>query len=150
MKYIIILIMKQINIRIMNQFEEYNIDDLIKEVADTEVKIKLVHLIDLFPKYRSKFLKAFKLANITKESLVNALTLISENKFIKIKGHIENTLGEIFLDSCASVNLITSSALKKFNIQKSPIGTVTEKIYQVYNNNCISSEVYELNITIGN
>ena len=145
------------HIKMMETFKEYKINDLIKEVASTEVITKLVYLLDLFPKFRSEFTKALRLTegkgnNTTKAntSLINVMNIISQHKVIKVKGTVDKKPVEIFLDSCASVNLITSSALKKYNINKNPIGRISEKIFQVYSNNSIDSDIYELSITIGN
>lgn len=77
------------------------------------------------------------------------MTIISTHKVIKVNCKVENTPAEIILDSCASVNIIIETVLRKFNITKEPIGKITEKIFQVYSNNSISSNFYELNISIG-
>ena len=81
------------HIRLMDGFEEYLIEDLVDKVDDTEVGTKLVHLFDLFPKFRSAFQKKLKLKPkttskpITKESVItNAVNIISENKISKFMG----------------------------------------------------------------
>jgi len=43
------------------KFDHYNLDNLIKEVASTEVVTKLAYLLVLFPKFRSAFLQKLKL-----------------------------------------------------------------------------------------
>ena len=145
------------HIKMMEDFNEFKIKDFIKEVASTEVITKLVYLLDLFPKFRSEFTKALKLTEgkekIKKNlntSLINVMTIISQHKVIKVKGTVDKKPAEIFLDSCASVNLITTTALKKFKINKNPIGRISEKIFQVYSNNSTCSDIYELKISIGN
>jgi len=77
------------------------------------------------------------------------LTLVNKFKIIKILGKIEGVNCEIFLDTCASVNAITRSALKKFKITKQAIGKIEETIFQAYSNSSIESEIYELEVTIG-
>ena len=52
------------------------------------------------------------------------MNIISQHKVIKVKGTVDKKPVEIFLDSCASVNLITSSALKKYNIITESIITI--------------------------
>jgi len=76
-------------------------------------------LLDLFPKFRSEFTKALKLTEGKEKlkknlntSLINVMTIISQHKVIKVKGTVDENPAEIFLDPCASVNLITTSALK--------------------------------------
>ena len=144
------------HIRLMDGFEEYLIEDLVDMVGDTEVGTKLVHLFDLFPKFRSAFQKKLKLKpkttskTITNESVItNAVNVISENKISKVYGQIEGQNGEIFLDSCASINMVTRAALKKYKINKKPVGNITEMILQAYINTTMSSDIYELEISIG-
>jgi len=74
---------------------------------------------------------------------------VNKFKIIKILGKIEGVNCEIFLDTCASVNAITRSALKKFKINKQAIGKIEETIFQAYSNSSIESEIYELEVTIG-
>ena len=76
-------------------------------------------MLDLFPKFRSEFTKALKLTEGKEKlkknlntSLINVMTIISQHKVIKVKGTVDENPAEIFLDPCASVNLITTSALK--------------------------------------
>ena len=78
------------------------------------------------------------------------MTIISKFKIIKVKGKVEGVNGEIFLDTCASVNAITRAALEKYNINKPALGTIKETIYQAYSNSTMQSEIQELEITIGN
>jgi len=69
------------------------------------------------------------------------LTLVNKFKIIKILGKIEGVNCEIFLDTCASVNAITRSALKKFKINKQDIGKIEETIFQAYSNFSIESKI---------
>jgi len=145
------------HIRMMDGFEDFPIDDLVDKVASTEVVTKLVHLLDLFPKFRSAFLKKLKLvpktipvATPNRSSVVtNAVNEIGDNKISKVHGQIEGKEGEIFLDSCASINIITRAALKKYKINKKPVGNITEMILQAYTNATMSADIYELEISIG-
>ena len=138
------------HIKMINLVDNYDINDLVKDVANIEVKLKLAHLLDLCPKFRTGFNKEQKLIKSTsKEFLINALSLLSDYKVIKVNGTIEGSYAEIFLDSCASVNLITAAAFEKYKINKTAVGTISERIFQAYSNNYISSDVYELEIEIG-
>ena len=144
------------HIRLMDGFEDYLLEDLVDKVADTEVGTKLVHLLDLFPKFRSAFQQKLKLTPRTtskvtnKETVVtNAVNRLSEKKISKVYGQVEGQDGEIFLDSCASINMITQAALKKYQINKEPVGSITEMILQAYTNTTMSADIYELEISIG-
>ena len=139
---------KERHIQLMDHFEEFYIQDLIKEIASTEVMTKLVHLLDIFPKFRTEFLKALKLT--PKQTITNVMTIINKHKIIKVIGKVENINCDIFLDTCASVNVITRSALNKLNINKLPIGKISETIFQAYSNYSIDSEIYDLEVSIGN
>jgi len=66
--------------------EEYKFEDLIKEVAYTDVVIKLAYLLDLFPKLRSEFEKSLKLTELNKNSLLNVMTMVNRHKVIKVEG----------------------------------------------------------------
>lgn len=79
------------HIRLMDGFEDYLLEDLVDKVAATEVGTKLVHLLDLFPKFRSAFQQKLKLTPkttpkiINKESVVtNVVNKISQNKISKV------------------------------------------------------------------
>jgi len=62
---------------------------------------------------------------------------------------IEGLNGEIFLDSYSSINMITRAALKKYNINKKPVGNITGMIFLAYINTTTSVDIYELQISIG-
>jgi len=135
------------HIRLMEQLDEFLIQDLVNEVASTEVITKLGYLLDLFPKFRTAFSKALKLT--PKSTINNVITLVNKFKIIKVKGKVEGVDCEIFLDTCASVNIITRTALEKFGIHKTPLGSIKETVFQAYSNSSIESEIYELEIAIG-
>jgi len=80
------LYLKKISI-LMKTFEEFCLQYLIKKVASTEVITKLVYLLDLFPKFRSEFLKALKL--IPKRIVTIVMTIINKHKITKVNGMIE-------------------------------------------------------------
>ncbi|ORX42740.1 hypothetical protein BCR36DRAFT_258878, partial [Piromyces finnis] len=136
------------HIKILEKLENMYIEDLIRDIVSTEVKTKLVNLLDWFPKFRSEFIKSLKLTSF-KNPASNVMSLFSRNKIIKVPGEVENNNAEIFLDTCSSVNLITKSALKKFQINKPCIGTITETFLQAFSNNNSNSSIYELSIKIG-
>jgi len=77
----------------MEQLDEYLIEDLVKEIASTEVITRLGHLLDMFPKFRSAFSKTLKLT--TKNILSNVMTIISKFKIIKVKGKVEGVCNKI-------------------------------------------------------
>ncbi len=135
------------HIKLMETFGEYCIQDLIKEIASTDVITKLVYLLDLFPKFRTEFLRALKLT--PKQIITNVMTIISKHKIIKVRGKVEGKDCEIFLDTCASVNVITRTALNKLKINKPSVGRISETIFQAYSNSSIDSDIYNLEISIG-
>jgi len=126
------------HIKLMETFEEYCIQDLIKEIASTDVITKLVYLLDIFPKFRTEFLKALKLT--PKQTMTNVMTIIAKHKIIKVVGRVEDKDCEIFLDTCASVNVITRSALNKLQINKPSVGRISKTIFQAYSNSSIDSD----------
>ena len=138
------------HIKLMNGFEQFSLEDLVNEVASTEVVTKLVNLLDLFPKFRTAFSQKLKFQPKFKNAVTNAITLLGEHKVVKVNGKVENHDTEIFLDSCASVNMVTRSALNKYQVNKEPIGNITETIFQAYSNTSSTTDLYKLHITIGN
>jgi len=87
----------------MNGFESFNMDDSkpsINNIASVEVTTKLVHLLDLFPKFHTSFSQKFKLTpNTASNAITNVITAISNHKIVKVKGMVEDTETKIFLDS---------------------------------------------------
>jgi len=51
---------------LIEELDVYNLDNLIKEVASTEINIKLAYLVDLFPKFRSSFQQKLELTSKNK------------------------------------------------------------------------------------
>jgi len=138
------------HIRLMEGFESFKIDDLVNEIASIEVVAKLVNLLDVFPKLRTAFAQKLKLTPATTtNTITNVITAISNNKIVKVRGKIEDADAIILLDSCASLNMITKSALEKFKINKNPIGKISETIFQAFNMTEVETEIYELKVTIG-
>jgi len=45
--------------------------------------------------------------------------------------------------------MITRAALKKYKINKKPIGNITEMILQAYTNSSITADIFKLKISIG-
>jgi len=131
------------------EFDDYNLDNLIKEVASTEIVTKLAYILDLFPKFRSAFLQKLKLTPKNKSVVTNAINIIGNCKISKVYCKVKGHEAEIFLDSCASFNMITRAALDKFNISKQPIGKIKKRIFQAYSNTTSTAEIYELEINIG-
>ncbi|OUM57232.1 hypothetical protein PIROE2DRAFT_65121 [Piromyces sp. E2] len=136
------------HIKILEELEDMCIEDLIKDIVSTEVRTKLVYLLDWFPKFRNEFIKSLKLTTFENPTL-NIMSLFSHNKIIEVGGYVEGNQTDIFLDTCSSVNLITASALKKFNITKPPIGTINETFLQAFSNSNSNSKIFELFIKIG-
>ena len=81
--------------------------------------------------------------------MITNAVIISENKISKVYVQIEGLNGEIFLDSYSSINMITRAALKKYNINKKPVGNITGMIFLAYINTTTSVDIYELQISIG-
>jgi len=76
-------------IKMINLVDNYDINDLVKDVANIEVKLKLAHLLDLCPKFRTGFNKEQKLIKSTSKELIYTLSLLSDYKVIKVNGAIE-------------------------------------------------------------
>jgi len=81
--------------------------------------------------------------------IINAVNIISKYKISKIYWQIEVQNSKIFLDSCARINMITRAVLKKYNINKKPVGNITEMIFQAYINTTILADICELETSIG-
>jgi len=61
-------------------------DDLINEIASTEVTTKLVHLLDLFTKFRTAFIQKLKLTSSQEtNTITNVITAVSNHKIAKVK-----------------------------------------------------------------
>ena len=137
------------HVRLMDGFESFNMDDLINNIASVEVTTKLVHLLDLFPKFRTAFSQKLKLTPNNSNAITNVITAISNHKIVKVKGRVEDTETEIFLDSCASMNMVSKSLLNQLRTIKEPIGSITETIFQAYSVANNTTDIYKLKLTIG-
>ena len=76
-------------IKMINLVDNYDINDLVKDVTNIEVKLKLAHLLDLCRKFRTGFNKEQKLIKSTSKELIYTLSLLSDYKVIKVNGAIE-------------------------------------------------------------
>ena len=103
----------------------------------------------IFPKFRTAFTQKLKLTSppVT-NTITNVITAISNHKIVKVKGSVENIKTEIFLDSCASMNMVSRSLLNRIN-HKEPIGNITETIFQSYSIATNSTDIYKLKLKIG-
>ena len=137
------------HVRLMEGFEEFKMDDLINEILSTEWTTKLLHLLDLFPKFRTTFNQKLELTSTpVTNTITNVITAISNHKIVKVKGTVENIENEIFLDSCASMNMVSRSLLNKID-SKELIGNITETIFQAYSIATNSTDIYKLKLKNG-
>jgi len=61
---------------------------------------------------------------------------------------VENVETEIFLDSCASMNMVSRYLLNKTD-SKEPIGNIIETIFKAYSIATNSTDIYKLKLKIG-
>jgi len=138
------------HIRLMKGFENFKMDDLIGEIASTEVTTKLVHLLDLFPKFRTAFSQKLRLEPpLATNTITNVITAINKNKIVKVNGLVEGVNTGILLDSCASVNMVSREFLRKLKSTLKPIGRIMETIFQAFSNTNTHTDIYKLKIKIG-
>ena len=137
------------HVSMMEGRKRYNItDDLNKLMAN----ISISQLIDASPKLRSELSKALKLKapEMTEENPEKVMmSALSREDVATAECIVENTPGVAFLDTCASINLITR---KYFNKLKNitPSGYTDDNIIQVFSNKNIVMETCYLRLKFGN
>jgi len=126
--------------------------DITKDLSQNYARITFLQLLDICPKLRSQLNKAIKLKNLelndeTFEEVV--LSTISRDDIATTNCIINGLKGSAFLDTCASINIVTKQFLNNIKNIK-PIGYTTNNIIQVTSKTNLSSELYVLTIDFGN
>ena len=125
--------------------------DICKDISSKFANITVPQLLDVSPKLRADFIKALKLKspetlNESPEEIV--LSAMHREDVATVECFINDIKGLAFLDTCASINIITKNFLNKLNKIK-PIGFVKNNIVQVLSKENVYTEIYLLNIKIG-
>ena len=128
--------------------ESYNIStDLNKLTAN----ITVAQLLDVSPKLRSELTKALKLKTpeLTEENPEKVMmAALNRDDVATAECIVENIKGVAFLDTCASINLITKSFFDKLKNVK-PSGYTDDNIIQVFSDKNIIMETCYLKIKFG-
>ncbi|ORY04882.1 hypothetical protein LY90DRAFT_519390, partial [Neocallimastix californiae] len=125
--------------------------DICKDISSKFANITVPQLLDVSPKLRADFIKALKLKspetlNESPEEIV--LSAMHREDVATVECFINDIKGLAFLDTCASINIITKNFLNKLNKIK-PIGFVKNNIVQVLSKENVYTEIYLLNVKIG-
>ncbi len=129
--------------------ESYNIaTDLNKLTAN----ISVAQLLDVSPKLRSELTKALKLKTpeLTEENPERIMmAALNRDDVATAECIVENIKGVAFLDTCASINLITKNFFDKLKNVK-PSGYTDDNIIQVFSDKNVIMETCFLKIQFGN
>ena len=131
------------HIALMQGESQYNLkDDLNKNFAE----ITFGQLLDICPKLRAQLNKALRLKNLEpiEEGFEEVVfSTISKEDIATTVCKINGIKGFAFLDTCASINIVSRSFLNNLhNIE--PFGYTTNNIIQITSKTKISSELYIL------
>jgi len=121
--------------------------DLVTDLTSTTANITLAQLLDISPKLRAQLNKLLKLKETPHNGKMEEMVLstVSRKDIATTKCKINGEDGFAFLDTCASINIITSKFLGKLKNIK-PFGYTTNNIIQVTSKTHISSELYHLTV----
>jgi len=123
--------------------------DIASDLNKVSPNINFSQLLDLSPKLRSQLARALKLKNFdTNDDEKLVLSTISREDIATCKCSINGMEGFAFIDTCASINIVTKKFLEKLGKLK-PFGYTTNDIIQITTRANISSELYLLKIQIG-
>jgi len=125
--------------------------DISQDLNSMSPNISFGQLLDLSPKLRAQLNKALKLKSIEKGEFIEkvVLSLISKEDIATCECVVNGKVGSAFLDTCASINIITKNFLETLGNVK-PFGYTTNNIIQITTRANISSELYLLKIQLGN
>ena len=129
--------------------EPYNIKE---DLNNRFASITFGQLLDICPKLRAQLNKALRLKSIEyHEDNIDKIMLstISKDDIATSKCLINGVGGFAFLDTCASINIVTRNFIEKLGGIK-PFGYTTNNIIQVTSKAKMKSELYVLTITFGN
>ena len=139
---------KERHITLMQEQSNY---DLASDLNSNVANISFAQLLDISPKLRAQLSKLLKLQekplNENIEEMV--MSTVSKKDIATTKCKINGEEGFAFLDTCASINIITSKFLGKIKNIK-PFGYTTNNIIQVTSKTNVSSELYHLTIEFNN
>ena len=125
--------------------------DITGDLNNNFAKITFGQLLDICPKLRSQLNKALKLKNLAcvKGSFEDiVLSSISRNDIATTKCLINGVMGSAFLDTCASINIVTKKFLNKLGGIK-PFGYTSNNLIQITTKARISTELYLLTVKLG-
>ncbi len=122
--------------------------DISKDVGEKFANITIGQLLELSPKLKTELSKALKFTKIIEDDST-ILSTIGKDKVVKTKGKVEGIETTIYLDSCSSINMITKKFIEENNIQLKPVSKIKETFYQAFSNTTTISQLYEVEITIG-
>lgn len=130
-------------IKMIQDEESYSIStDLLQQ----KPCITFAQLLDASPKLRMELSKGLKLET---PGLQEIITSIENKNIALVKGEVEGKNGIIFIDSGASINVITQKFLDSLP-KKEVIGYTEEVIKQVINEIQVNSEIVNLTIKLNN
>ena len=125
--------------------------DICKDISTRFANITLPQLLDVSPKLRADIVKALKLKTTetikeTPEEVV--LSAIRREDVATVECLINGVQGIAFLDTGASINIITRQFLNKLGDVK-PIGFVKNNIVQLLSKENVNTEIYLLKVQLG-
>jgi len=134
------------HITMISDQQRYNIATDLNSLTPN---ISFAQLLDLSPKLRAQLTKALKLKNFEKEDMEKiVLSMISKEDIATCECMVNGKRGSAFLDTCASINIVTKSFLDTLEDVR-PFGITTNNIIQITTKANISSELYLLKVQIG-
>ena len=138
---------KKKHIAMLEPQHEYDINTDLNSIT---ANITFAQLLDISPKLRSQLTKALKLKNVQCDDKMEEVILsaISKDDIATCECYINGRKGSAFLDTCASINIISRKFLKNLGTLK-PFGYTTNNIIQITTKTSISSELYLLKVEIG-
>jgi len=123
-------------------------DDLTKLTAN----ISIAQLLDISPKLRSELTKALKLKSpelVEENPEKIMLSTLNRDDVATAECIVDNVKGVAFLDTCASINIITRSFLNKLK-NVTPSGFSDDNIIQIFSSKNVIMETCNLRVQFGN
>jgi len=122
--------------------------DISKDIGEKFANITIGQLLELSPKLKTELSKALKFTKIIEDDST-ILSTIGKDKVVKTTGKVEGIETTVYLDSCSSINMITNKFVESNNIRLKPVSKIKETLYQAFSNTTTISQLYEIEITIG-
>jgi len=125
--------------------------DITNDLNNKFANITFSQLLDISPKLRAEFIKALRLKSPainkkTPEEII--LSVMARDDVATTECRINKVKGIAFLDTGASINIVTKQFLNKLGNIK-PVGYVKNNIVQVLSKENVYTEIYLLNVNIG-